>query len=94
MCTNLQTIAFPSLATINGRLDFQDAFRGCKNLSSIYFNSLTTVTSTSVNAFQNALYGVDGCTVHFNSSVQSTIGTWANVTSGMGGTNTTILFDL
>lgn len=93
-CKSLTTCSFPSLTTINGNGDFVNCWRDASNISSIYFNSLTTVTSTQTNAFMSALAGVDGCTVHFNSSVQATIGTWANVTSGMGGTNTTILFDL
>ena len=40
------------------------------------------------------LDGVTGCTVHFPSNIQSVIGSWASVTSGFGGTNTTVLFDL
>ena len=40
------------------------------------------------------LRGVTGCTVHFPSNIQSVIGSWASVTGGFGGTNTTVLFDL
>jgi hypothetical protein len=40
------------------------------------------------------LPGVTGCTVHFPSNLQSVIGSWADVTEGFGGTNTTVLFDL
>ena len=40
------------------------------------------------------LQSVTGCIVHFSSNLQSVIGSWADVTAGFGGTNTTVLFDL
>ena len=40
------------------------------------------------------LSGVTGCTVHFPSNLETVIGDWSSVTSGFGGTDTTVLFDL
>ena len=60
--------------------------------------SLPALKSTSfgsyTNQFDYMLKGVTGCTVHFPSNLQSVIGSWSSVTSGFGGTNTTVLFDL
>jgi hypothetical protein len=60
--------------------------------------SLPALKSTSfgsyTNQFNYMLKGVTGCTVHFPSNLQSVIGSWSSVTSGFGGTNTTVLFDL
>lgn len=67
------------------------AFKGAP-LANLYFNSLKTVQQN--NNLVNMLNGVTGCTVHFPSNLQSTIGSWGAVTNGFGGTNTTVLFDL
>lgn len=60
--------------------------------------SLPALKSTSfgsyTNQFDYMLKGVTGCTVHFPSNLQSVIGSWSSVTSGFGGTNTIVLFDL
>lgn len=67
------------------------------------YTAVTTLSFPSLNSnsfgsytnqFNNMLRGVTGCTVHFPSNLQSVIGSWASVTSGFGGTNTTVLFDL
>lgn len=61
----------------------------------IYFPALTTSSFGHSNSqFQNMLYNSSNNTVHFPAAVQSTIGSWATITSGMGGTNTTVLYDL
>lgn len=54
----------------------------------------STSFGTNTNQFNYMLKGVTGCTVHFPSNLQSVIGSWSSVTSGFGGTNTTVLFDL
>lgn len=94
-CTALTSADFSSLATISGGVIFQNAFRGCTSLTSLSFPALTTSSFGSyTNQFDNMLQGVTGCTVHFPSAIQSTIGSWSSVTGGFGGTNTTVLFDL
>jgi hypothetical protein len=54
----------------------------------------TTSFGSYTNQFADMLSGVTGCTVHFPSNLQAVIGSWSDVTSGFGGTNTTVLFDL
>lgn len=76
---------------------YADSFAGCfmncyaLNGQNIYFNSLDYVGGDS---FGNMLYGVSDCTVHFKSSLQSSISSLSSVLAGFGGTNTTVLFDL
>ena len=73
----------------------QRCFQNCTHLTSISFPALTSTSFGSfTNQFNNMLYGVTGCTVHFPSNLQSVIGSWADVTNGFGGTNTTVSFDL
>lgn len=87
--TNLQSIlSTPNAFTI---ATMSNCFKNCP-LQNLYFNSLTTVSAN--NCLQNMLSGVNGCTVHFPSALQATIGSWSSVTNGFGGTNTTVLFDL
>jgi hypothetical protein len=40
------------------------------------------------------LSGVSGAHVYFPSNLESVIGSWTDVTSGFGGTNTTVSFTL
>lgn len=90
----ISTANFPSLTKIS----FQSLFRGfmsCPNLQSVSFPALTSQSfGTYTNQFNQMLQGVTGCTVHFPSNLESVIGSWSDVTSGFGGTNTTVLFDL
>ena len=70
-------------------------FNGCTNLTTVSFPALTTSSfGNYTNQFNNMLSGCSGVTVHFPAAIQSTIGNWSSVTSGFGGTNTTVLFDL
>lgn len=90
----ISTASFPSLIKIG----FQAFFRGfmnCPNLQSVSFPALTSQSfGEYTNQFNQMLQGVTGCTVHFPSNLQSVIGSWSDVTSGFGGTDTTVLFDL
>lgn len=93
-CTGLTTMSFDDLSSI-GPSGFQYAFRNCTNLTSLSFPALTTSSFGSLtNQFSSMLRGCSGVTVHFPAAIQSTIGSWSDVTSGFGGTNTTVLFDL
>ena len=92
--TGETTASFPKLNNIKASNAFQYAFYGTR-LTTLSFPALTSDSFTGfTNQFNNMLYGVNGCTVHFPSSIQSTIGSWSDVTNGFGGTNTTVLFDL
>ena len=70
-------------------------FKNCASLTSLSFPSLTPSSFGSyTNQFTNMLEGCSNVTVHFPSNIQTKIGSWADVTNGFGGTNTTVLFDL
>lgn len=64
-------------------------------VQTLSFNSLNSNSFGSyTDQFNNMLRYQTNCTVHFPSNLQSVIGNWSSVTSGFGGTNTTVLFDL
>lgn len=89
--TALTTMSFDSLSTVSsGQPAFQAAFSGCTNLTSLSFPALKP--NTDVNAiFGSTLLDVVGCTVHLPSNLTGSATTWQN---RIGGTNTTVLFDL
>lgn len=94
-CSNLETVRFSSLWQANANLCFNRWFGNCSKLKHIYFPSLTASgLGTWISQFDNMLFSVTGCTVHFPANLQSTIGSWSSITGGMGGTNTVVLFDL
>lgn len=94
-CSSLTTLTFHSLTEIGGRYACADMCSGCTSLTSLSFPSLTPSSfGSNSNQFNGMLSGVTGCTVHFPSNIQATIGSWASVTGGFDGTNTTVLFDL
>lgn len=92
----ITNITFNLLNTITANSALKQAFINCSNLTSISFPALTSTSfgSSYTNQFNNMLQGVTGCTVRFPSNLQTVIGSWADVTAGFGGTNTTVLFDL
>ena len=94
-CTKLTSVDLSSLTTVSGSNALANAFYGCTSLTSLSFPALATSSfGTATNQFNNMLFKVRGCTVHFPASIQSTIGNWTSVQNGFGGTNTTVLFDL
>ena len=94
-CTNLASVNLSSLTDIGASRVFQNAFEGCTSLSTLSFPALTASSfGSNTDQFFKMLRGVTGCTVHFPAAIQSTIGSWRDVTNGFGGTNTTVLFDL
>lgn len=93
-CTSLTSFSFPALSNLSAYQALQYDFKGCTSLTTLSFPALASVGSNYQNQFYNMLQGVTGCTVHFPSNLQSVIGSWSDVTSGFGGTNTTVLFDL
>ena len=94
-CTGITSVDLSSLTTVLDGNTCQYMFGGCTGLTSLSFPALTSTSFGSyTNQFNNMLYGVTGCTVHFPSNLQSVIGSWSDVTAGFGGTNTTVLFDL
>lgn len=93
-CKGLTSVNFPNLINIE-HAGLYSAFMSCSNLRSLSFPSLTSASfSGRYDQFTYMLFSVTGCTVHFPSNLQSVIGSWSDVQSGFGGTNTTVLFDL
>ena len=94
-CTSLTSLSFPKLSSISAQSALSRAFQSCTNLTSVSFPALKSDSfGNFTNQFNYMLQSVTGCTVHFPSNLQSVIGSWADVTAGFGGTNTTVLFDL
>lgn len=94
-CTNLISFRFPSLSDISDQTVLVECFDQCTSLQSLWFYALNTNSFGGYSdQFQNMLSRCSNVTVHFPMAVQSKIGSWAHVTSGFGGTNTTVLFDL
>lgn len=95
-CSSITSLIFYSLTEIKAQSVFNKAFQRCYNLTYLAFPSLTpnSFGATYTNQLNLLLSNVTGCTVHFPSNIQSTIGSWTSVTSGFGGTSTTVLFDL
>lgn len=93
--TALVTIRFPSLKVLQGSKAFGQIVGMNSTLQSVWFYALDTDSfGSTTNQFNKMLSGDTGCTVHFPIRIQSTIGSWADVTAGFGGTNTTVLFDI
>jgi len=93
-CTGLTNETFTNLGAVYGDSAFYNMFRNCTSLVSLSFPQLIASTLYGTSTFANMLYGCSGVTVHFPSNAQSVIGSWASVTGGFNGTNTTVLFDL
>ena len=93
--TKLTEFRFCSLNNISGNQCLNSLFNNCQSLVGVWFYALNINSfGTQTNQFGAMLSGVTGCTVHFPMAIQSTIGSWSDVTNGFGGTNTTVLFDL
>ena len=91
---NLTDINLASVSTI-GSQGLQTAFQSCFKLKSLSFPSLTSESFGSYdNQFLEMLNNVSGCTVHFPSNIEGTIGSWTDVVNGFGGLNTVVKFDL
>lgn len=89
-CSNtplLTNVDLSSLKTV-GTKGLRYAFLSDTNLQTLSFPSLTTVAADS---FQAMLNNVTGCTIHFPSNLSGTTGLDSTT---IGGTNTTVLFDL
>ena len=94
-CTSLTSVNLSSLTTVSAGWVLAEAFSGCASLTSLSFPALTPSSFVPyTNQFNSMLNGCSNVTVHFPAAIQSTIGSWASVTGGFGGTNTTVLFDL
>lgn len=94
-CTALSSLSFPSLFDLtNANSVFYNVFSGCTSLKNIYFPALKASSFAPYNSqFSGIVKSLNGCTLHFPATIQSTIETMDGYPS-FGGTNTTVLFDL
>ena len=94
VCTALTSVEFSSLTTVSGYHALSNTFSRCNSLTSLSFPALTVSgLQYGSSQFDNMLYGVTGCTVHFPAAVQAKIEAMYEYPN-FGGTNTTVLFDL
>lgn len=93
-CTALTSVDLSSLTTVSGYHALSSTFSRCNSLTSLSFPALTVSgLQYGSSQFDNMLYGVTGCTVHFPAAVQAKIEAMYEYPN-FGGTNTTVLFDL
>ena len=92
--SGLTSASFTNLSKAASNNMFQQMFSGCTSLQTLSFPNLDATALYVNTTFTNMLQGCTGVTVHFPQNAQSVIGSWATVTGGFGGTNTTVLFDL
>lgn len=93
-CTALTSVEFSSLTTVSGYHALSNTFSRCNSLTSLSFPALTVSgLQYGSSQFDNMLYGVTGCTVHFPAAVKAKIEAMYEYPN-FGGTNTTVLFDL
>ena len=93
-CTALTSVDFSSLTTVSGYHALSNTFSRCNSLTSLSFPALTVSgLQYGSSQFDNMLYGVTGCTVHFPAAVKAKIEAMYEYPN-FGGTNTTVLFDL
>lgn len=94
-CTNLTNVNLSGVIKFPSN-SFYQTFTNT-GITSLSFNNVPYSTSTQVysnNSFGYVLSGTNGVTVHFPAELESLMSSWTNITNGMGGTNTTVLFDL
>ena len=92
-CTNIKTARFNKLKYITIKDDALYYMFSGSGIENIYFPSFRAEENED-GVFTYLLSSVSNCTVHFYKNDMATMSGWYDVTSGMGGTNTTVLFDL
>ena len=91
----VSVVKFQSLNSVKSTWCMGNFLYAAPNLTDMYFYALDTNSFGSyTNQFNGMLGNTSGVTVHFPMRIQATIGSWADVTAGFGGTNTTVLFDI
>lgn len=91
--TQITSITFDSLVNID--FSGMESFgRSMTSLQSLYFPAITSSTVQDYSFEMMLDWESNGVTVHFPSNMQSTMENWSSVSSGFGGRNTVILFDL
>ncbi len=91
-CTNIKTAKFEKLKYLSSSSDFYNIFHST-GLENLYFPSFRA-EENEADTMEDVLGGVTGCTVHFYKNDMATMSSWQSIINGLGGTNTTVLFDL
>lgn len=91
-CTSLVSQKFESLKLVHQYAGCY-MFSSCTSLQDLWFYAFDPSQSSTL-AFTYMLSGCTDVTVHFPMAAQSSMESWADVTGGFSGTNTTVLFDL
>lgn len=91
-CTSLVSQKFESLKLVHQYAGCY-MFASCTSLQDLWFYAFDPSQSSNL-AFTYMLSSCTNVTVHFPMAAQSSMESWADVTGGFGGTNTTVLFDL
>lgn len=93
-CSELTSVDLSNVQSI-GYAGLSYTFMGCRSLTSLSFPALNTGSfDKDTDQFDGMLSYVTNCTVHFPSNLKLVLQGWSSVTSGFGGINTTVLFDL
>ena len=91
-CTNFESVNLDNLAIFDTNNQNSYMFNQTK-ITKLNF-PLAYTTKSLNTTFDNMLYGCSNVTVHFPAEWENDMSTWSSIQNGMGGTNTTILWDL
>ena len=91
-CTGITSATFNKLEYVYG-IDAMEEMFYHSGITSLYFMAFNSDYGYLGDPFTKLLTGVSNCTVHFYKYEQNQMSDWNSVVNGMGGTNTTILFD-
>lgn len=91
--TQITSITFDSLVNIESS-GMESFGGGMTSLQSLYFPAITSSTVQDYSFEMMLDRENNGVTVHFPFNMQSIMKNWGSVSSGFGGMNTVILFDL
>ena len=90
-CSSLSSFSLPECQTIVSSGVFNRSFQNCSSLKELSFPKLSSI---GLNTFINALVNCQNVSVHFRADAEDDFSQFSNIQNGMGGTNTTIVYDL
>lgn len=93
-CSLLERVVFSKLSAITGDDSLNSMFANIYGIE-VSFPALTSNSfGEYTNQFNTLFHYGSNCTVHFPSNLQAVIGDWYGIQNGLGGDDTTVLFDL
>ena len=90
-CSSLTSFSLPECQTIVSSNVFQSSFYNCVSLRELSFPKLSSI---GLNTFNRTLLRCQNVSVHFRADAEEDFSQFSNIQNGMGGTNTTIIYDL